>query len=293
MFRLITRISIILTLVLSIAALAMSVSLFKQRETLKGRTQKLEDAVMKVASTLEAEGGSNAMFAIASDQLKTFKAAPGGPPAMDEPLAQMVTAAQSQLVKLNNTRTELAETKDSLAKTKDELKNTQTQLASSQDKVKEQEGVIQAKNTIIAEKETAIGTLEREKTELAAKADAAKTQMEEVENEKRELADQVAAMEDKIAELEVKLFPELQKKVIPKGQQGVVAYVNPDWNFLIVRLAPESLKTTTPDLELLLYRVDKLIGKVRVVSIVDNLAVAEIINDWQQAVPQNNDGVLY
>jgi len=293
MFRLITRIAIVSVLVLSIGALVMAVLLFQQRETLKGRTQKLEGTIHKIAATLEVEGATNAMLSIPDDQLKTFKSKPGGPPTMDLPLSRMVTAAQSQLVRLNNTRSELADTKLTLAKTQDDLKNTRVELASANEKIKEQEGIIEAKNNVISEKEVAIKNLEREKSELAAKADAVKTQLDEMEAENRDLTDQLAALEDKAISLEARAFPELQKKVIPKGQQGIVAYVNPDWNFLILRLTPESVKNTTPDLELMVYRLDKLVGKVRIASIAGDLAVAEIINDWQQAVPQNGDGILY
>lgn len=281
------------SLVLSIGALVMAVLLFQQRETLKGRTQKLEGTIHKVAATLEIEGATNAMLSIPDDQLKTFKSKSGGPPTMDAPLNQLVTAAQSQLVRLNNTRVELADTKLTLAQTQDELKDTKLELASANEKVKEQEGIIETKNNVISEKEVAIKNLEREKSDLITKAETMKTQMEEMEVEKQDLTDQVAAMEDKVVSLEAKLFPELQKKVIPVGQQGIVAYVNPDWNFLIFRLSPESLKTTTPDLELMVYRVDKLVGKVRVTSVEKDMAVAEIINDWQQTVPQNGDGILY
>jgi hypothetical protein len=293
MFRLITRIAISAALVLSIIALVMAVLLFQQRETLKGRAQKLESAIHKIAATIENEGATNVMFSIPDDQLKTFKSKPGGPPAMDEPLNRLITAAQSQLVCLNNTRSELADTKLTLAKTQDELKNTKLELAAANAKIKEQEGVIAEKNNIISEKEVAIGKLERQKSELITTADAMKARLEEMEVENQDLTDQVSVLEDKIGILQVKAFPELQQKIIPKGRQGVVAYVNPEWNFLILRLTPESIKTAAPDLELMVYRMDKLVGKVRLASIANDLAVAEIINDWQQTIPQNGDGILY
>lgn len=289
----VTRIAIGLILALSIGALVMAVLLFQQRETLKGRTQKLEDTIHKVAATLEADGATNAMLKISADQLKTFRQKPGGPPTMDAPLNQMVAAAQSQLVRLNNTRSDLADTKVTLAKTQDDLKNTKTELASAQSKIKEQEGIIEAKNNTISEKETAIINLEAEKSELITKAEIIKDQILEMQVENEELMDKNNAMEERLVGYEARIFPELAKKSIPKGQQGIVAYVNSDWNFLIVRMTPESLKSTTPDLELMIFRLDKLVGKVRVASVVDNLAVAEIMPDWQQSVPQNGDGILY
>jgi chromosome segregation ATPase len=293
MFRLITRIAIVLVLALSIGALVMAVRLFQQRETLKGRTQKLEDAIHKVASTLEVEGATNTMLKISGDQLKTFKQKPGGPPTMDAPLNQMVLAAQSQLVGLNNTRSELADTKVTLAKTQDDLKNTKTELASAQSKIKEQEGVIETKDKTISEKEAAITKLEGEKSELVAKAETIKNEMLEMQVENEELMDKNNSIEERLITYEARIYPELARKAIPKGQQGTVAYVNPDWNFLIVRLTPESLKALTPNVECMIYRSDKLVGKIRVASVIDNLAVAEIMPDWQQASPQNGDGILY
>ena len=51
----IMRSLVILLFVLSASALVLGVMLFKQRETLKGRTQKLEAAAKQVAATLEEQ----------------------------------------------------------------------------------------------------------------------------------------------------------------------------------------------------------------------------------------------
>ena len=293
MFKLIMQISIGLALALSITALIMAMLLFQQRETLKGRTQKLEDAIHKVAATLEIKGGINAMLKIPDDQLKTFKQVTGGPQAMDVPLNQMVIAAQDQLITLNNTRTELADTKVVLAQTQDELKETKTELASANDKIKEQEGIIEAKNNTISEKETAIRNLETEKSDLLTKVEVVNNQLLELQVENEELMDKNDIIEERLVTYEARLFPELAKKAIPKGHQGIVTYVNPDWNFLIVKLAPTSIKSTFPDLEFMIYRLDKLVGKVRVQRVVGDLAVAEILPDWQQTLPEYGDGILY
>jgi len=293
MLRLVTRIVTILILALSIGALALAARLFQQRETLKGRTQKLEEAIHKVAATIEAGGATNATLKIADAQLKTFKSKPGGPPSMDAPLKELVTSAQGQLVRLNNTRTELSETKLTLAKTEEDLKDTKLELSSAQTKLKEQETVIETKNNIIGEKEAAITKLEGEKTELTAKVEEVNNQLAEAEAETAEMSDDLSNLEERYVTYEASLYPEWHKKAILRGQQGVVAYVNPDWNFLVVRLTPESMKTTTANLEFLVYRVDKLIGKARVSSVSGDLAVADILDDWQQAPPQNGDGILY
>jgi septal ring factor EnvC (AmiA/AmiB activator) len=290
MFRLITRIAIVLILALSIGALVMAVILFQQRETLKGRTQKLEEAVHKIAATIEVGGASNAaMLAISDDQLKTYKAKAGGTPAMDQPLSQVIAASKNQLTRLHKVQNDLADNKTELAKTEEELKSSKSELAAVQTKISEQEAVIESKNAAIRAKEAATRNFDNEKNELMARIETIKSDFEEMAVENNELADQNDTLEFQVADLESRVF----KKDIPKGQQGIVAYVSPDWNFLIVRLAPQSLRTTRPNLELMVYRADKLVGKVRVASIIDNLAVAEIISDWQQMAPQNGDGILY
>jgi HAMP domain-containing protein len=279
--------------VLSIGALVMAVLLFQQRETLKGRTQKLENAVHQIAATVEKGETPGEMVAIPENQLKTFKSKPGGPPTMDGPLNELVTAAQGQLVHLNNTRKELADTKDTLAKTEEDLKNTKTELASAQAKIKEQETTIEAQKTTISEKESAIAKLESEKAILIAQNEAMRNNIEEMEAGNNALMDEIAELDEKFFIYEARLYPELHKKAFPKGYQGVVANVNPDWNFLVLRLVPESAKLATPNLEFLVYRGDKLVGKVRLSKVIDDLAVAEVINDWEQVPPQNGDGILY
>lgn len=296
MLRIVTRIAIVLILALSIGALFMSVRLFQQRETLKGRTQKLEDAIHKVAATIEVEGGSNAnaRLSIPDDQLKTYKAVKNGPATtMDQPLNQLLTAAQSQLVKLNNTRGELADTKSTLAKTQEELKTTQAELAPAKAKIKEHEATIEAKNAVISEKEAVIKNLETEKSELTARIEVAQGQFRQAEAEGDDLKEDIDRVENEVVLLRIKLDPNELKKAMPKGQQGVVTYVNSNWNFLIVRLTPECQRLLVPKFEFMIYRVDKLVGKCRIESIVDNLAVAEIVSDWQQMIPRNGDGILY
>ena len=87
--------------------------------------------------------------------------------------------------------------------------------------------------------------------------------------------------------------PELRKAALPKGQLGSVTLVNPEWNFVIMRLSPEITKNIMPNLELLIHRNDRLVGKVRVQTMVDNLAVAEIVSDWQQMPCEKGDYVMY
>ena len=290
----IMRSLVILLFALSGTALVMGIIMFQQRETLKGRTQKLEMAAKQVAATLEKDDTNpDVKLTLPDDQLKTYKAKPGGPPTMDGPLNQMVSAAQHQLTRLNNTRSELADTKTMLANTRETLQITSNNLVVARRTIEDQNATIEARNATINEKEVAIQKLEKEKTDLLANVETLKQQTDDLETENRDLTDANAVLQAKVMDLDKIVNPELRKAAIPKGLLGSVTLVNPEWNFVIMRLSPEITKNITPNLELLIHRSDRLVGKVRVQTMVDNLAVAEIVSDWQQMPCEKGDYVMY
>lgn len=293
MIKLGMKIAVIAILVLSAAALVMGILLFQQRETLKGRTQKLEAAIKQVAATIEAGDNSDVKLVIAEDQLKTFKQKPGGPATMDTPLSLMTTAAQNQLARLNGTRTVLAETRTTLAKTEEDLKVTQTNLATAKAEIVTLNETVAAKNGVIESKDVAIKGLEREKGELTAKAEAAKKEAKDLADKNAELAKQTTALEEKIKKMEMQMAKGPDgKPQLAKGQHGNVLYVDPEWNFVIIGIAEESLKNVVPNVEFLIRRSNRLVGKVRVKSVENNMAIADIMSDWQQIPLQKGDSVI-
>jgi len=290
----IMRSLVILLFALSGTALVLGIIMFQQRETLKGRTQKLEMAAKQVAATLEKDDTNpDVKLTLPDDQLKTYKAKPGGPPTMDGPLNQMVSAAQHQLTRLNNTRSELADTKTMLANTRETLQITSNDLVVARHTIEDQNATIEARNATINEKEVAIQKLEKEKTDLLANVETLKQQTDDLETENRDLTDANAVLQAKVMDLDKMVNPELRKAALPKGLLGSVTLVNPEWNFVIMRLSPETTRNITPNLELLIHRNDRLVGKVRVQTMVDNLAVAEIMSDWQQMPCEKGDYVMY
>ncbi len=295
MIKLGMRIAIIVVLLLSGAALVLGVILFQQRETLKGRTQKLETAIKQVAATLEAGDASADKLVIQDAQLKTYKQLPGGPQPMDIPLNQVALAAQNQLGRLNGIRSALAETKATLARTEDELKITQTNLAVAKAEIVTLNETIVSKNTTITEQEASIKTLEREKSDLTATVDEQSTKITGLESEQAKLTEQVASLEDENKKLKMaKVADPGNKPQLAKGEHGKVLYVDPEWNFLIIGLASEdSQKNVGADQEFIIQRTDKLVGKVRIKAREDNMAIADIMSDWLQVPPQKGDYVIY
>ena len=293
MARMILRICIIVVVVLSAVALGLGIILFQQREALKGRTQKLENAVKRIAATIETGDETGNMVAIPEDQLKTYKQIPGGPRPMDVPLKQLVVASQYQLERLNTTRTDLANTKETLAETENTLELTTAELNKTKDKITELNETVRDKNSVISEKEVAIQNLEREKSDLNSKVASLQTQIEDLEIAKRDLTDELAEAKEKVVSLEAQINPDLAQKQLTKGEQGIIRYVNPKWNFVVFDISTDNPKNINPNLELLIHRANELVGKVRVDTVDANMVVAEILNDWEQLPIQEGDYVIY
>ena len=62
---------------------------------------------------------------------------------------------------------------------------------------------------------------------------------------------------------------------------------------LFFGISPGSEKNIQPDLEFLVHRGDQLIGKVKVANVVDSLAIADIMGDWELFPIKKNDDVIY
>lgn len=290
--RWIVRVSIILILILNGVSVYFGIKLFNQREELKGRTQKLESTIKQVAATIETDN-PDVKVNIPDDQLKTFKSVPGGPPNMDVVLGQLVTAAQNQLIRLNSTRSELSETKTTLAKTQDELKRTQNELQIAQNTIADQKVEIEKVKNTLSEKEVEIANLIREKSDLTAKVKDLQSSLENLEAEKRNLQDELAKTTNERDYWKKIAKPIVDRRELAKKKTGDVRFVNKDWNFVVIKLTEEIKDILPSESELLIHRYDKLVGKVKVLSLLEDYAIAEILTDWEQMPIETGDYVAY
>lgn len=295
MTKLIAQICMITVLVLGCAGVFLSLKLAGQRETLKVRNQKLENAIVETATSIATDEPGQ-MLAISVKQLRDFNATHGGKPVIDMALKQVVDGVQGQLGLLNNTRTELTDVKNTIADIEDELETAQADLVKSNNTIKEKEEQLVQKDAVISEKEDAIQTALEEKKqameEAVAKVQAIQTQVEELAADKQKLAAEANKMQKRIYDLEILASPAIAEKRMPKGNMGVIASVNPEYNFVVFGIPPKLEDNIVVDLEFLIHRNDKLIGKVRVTKIVNNYAIAEIIGD-AKVFPKKGDSVLY
>ncbi len=271
---------VIILLLLSIASLSLGVILFNKREILKGRTQKNEAALAKVAQNLRYTE-----FSVS--QIQDYQT-------MDGPLAKLTTAVDAQYEDLQNTKKDLEDTKVVLAQTKDELEATKQSLDQANAQIAQLNETIAQKDAEIAQAQATIEGLNGQIAGLNSQISDLNMQIAKVEEEKRDLNDKIAEMDQDTKNLEADLAncrgggPETRMK---KGLNGKIVVVNKDWNFVVIDVGFSEGALING--VFLVHRGDKLIGKVRVSSVTPSLALAEIVNDWQMTPFKEGDRIVY
>jgi len=272
---------IVVLLVLGIIALSLGIALFFKRDVLKGRTQKNEQAIVKIAQNLRVDNFDATQF---TEQIKNYEG-------MQAPLDSIAVSAENRYEELQNTKKDLENTRQDLAKTKTELANTKTELAETQAKVTELTDTVALKDAELAQATGRITQLEQDKATLQVQIDDLNNQLAKSQEDMQDLQDQVATLNKIVSDLEgEKGGPVLG---VPQGLSGKIVVVNPAWNFVILDIGSE--QKLVAGAEMMVHRADRLIGRVRVSSVQKNMAVAEIMASWQQGgqSPSEGDNVLF
>lgn len=265
---------VIFLLLLSIASLVLGSMLFSQREILKGRTQVLENVAAEIAKNIRYDE-----FRVAD--IKEYEK-------MKAPLKRLAVAADNQRVDLQNTKEELARTEEDLEQTKATLAQTRSDLQQARSQIANLQEEMAIKERELASARGRIDSLENEKVALQVEIDDLNTRLVESEESMRDLQDELAALEAVIARMEGELG---NQQRIPKGLTGRVILVNPYWNFVILDIGSE--EGLSEQSEMLIHRGEELVGKVRVTNVKEQLAVAEVITDWEREPVQEGDYVLF
>jgi predicted nucleic acid-binding Zn-ribbon protein len=270
---------IIVLLVLSIVSLVLGIQLFSQREQVKGRTLKLQDATAEVAQNLNYEG-------LDRNALQDFAR-------MDSQLLPLKTHAKLQYDKLIDTQTTLTNTVEKLEDTEAQLDETTAELEDSRKKVGELTDEVAEKEGTITELEGTVTKLEESQEKLN----------EEVANQEREIENYERTLRDK--EREYAELLEQYKDVVKDlnvatattetagpdlAVSGVVLLVNRDWNFVVVNLGEE--QGLQANNVMLVHRGTELVGKIRISDVKPNMSVGEMIKSWEQLPVEQGDAVI-
>ncbi len=279
------RVFVLILLVLSIAGLWLGIVLFRQREVVKGRTQKLERGMAEIAQKLAEPREPHIALIdqkVDTEAIKDYEQ-------MDGQIRLVQQMAATRLDQYFQEGEDHRATKGELTRTKLELDNTIRQLNDTREQ-------LAAARREIAEKDAEIARQRGRITDLEGQVASLQENVQRLEGEVAKLKEDIREKEIEIARLEDLINRdrpgggEVVRNVRP-GLTGEIITVNPEWNFVILNIGSQD--TLVPTAEMLVHRGDSLIGRVRVRSVTENLAIAEIIRDWEILPPKEGDRVLF
>lgn len=268
---------VIVLLVCSIASLVLGIMLFNQREVIKGRTQRLEEAAAAIANSLHYPD-------LDRQRLMDYEQ-------MQTELDRLNAHAGVTWQDLMDTKQDLENTRLDLEQTREELQMTQDQLADARRRIAELEEDLRQRTAELAQANNEIDQLERDNSALEGQIADLEDQVARMEQEQLELQEEIADQQALIEEYEAELFEDDSVIGTPPGLMGEIVVVNEDWNFVVLDVGKEdglSLNT-----EMLVHRDAELIGRVRVSAVKDQYAVADILRDWQETPLEEGDHVLF
>lgn len=181
---------------------------------------------------------------------------------------------------LRNTTSELESTKGNLAKANTELDTTKQSLQKAKDGEKEAKQSLEAW-TILGIKPEGVKTLQdqavKDKETIGA-----------MDTENKVLNGKVRKLETELAKY---LDPENYVVPLPKGLAGNVLVVDPKWEFVLLDIGEK--QGVLKDGIMLVHREGKLVGKVRIKTVMPERSIANIMPGWKVTDIQEKDKVLF
>ncbi|HHX98670.1 MAG TPA: hypothetical protein P5169_04570 [Kiritimatiellia bacterium] len=285
---------VVIVLLLGIAAIVIQAAfLFPKRVLIKERTQKLENGILTVVNTLKGdrsllsdEAKSQARFNVASlrvdhkDNLVQ----------VDTELNRANAVANAVLEGWQFTQVDLENTRQDLENTRAELENTKAQLEDARTQIVQLNETIREKNQELEEKSALIAELEEEKASLNSEIATLKDQIMDMENQLADLQERNSLLQAQLDKCEGQLNPTGNITMKP-GTTGSIVYVNPDWNFVVINIGIADGAQTTA--ELIVHRGENMIGKVKLSAVMEHVAIAEVLSDFQKDTIKEGDNVLF
>jgi hypothetical protein len=219
------------------------------------------------------------------------------------------TSADQPTDYINTLNKAFKTTKDDLKSTQEKLTGAESNLADSETKVQElttkeasAKRDLETKTKILTQ---AQDKLEQSESKLKAVMDdlggrEAKTVVAELKNstekvdalgrEKKIIEDALAQKTAMVAKFE-DLDRLRDKGYAPDDLSGKIMAINKAWNFVVLDIGKDN--RLAEGIELVVYRGDTMIGKVRSVSVDATSAVADILPDWTKTEIQVGDKVIF
>jgi len=281
---------VVIVLLLGIAALCLqAIWLFPQRTLIKERTQKLEMGVDKVVGTLKGSLPEETRNAVPFSISKLKIGDKVDLPILDRQLKNANTVAEAVLQGWDDTKTDLENTRQDLENTRAELENTKAQLEDARTEIVQLNDTIRTKNEELDEKSTLIATLEDEKSTLESQVADMTEQMATLQDEIANLEEETTVLKNQLEKCEGELNPANIKMKL--GTTAKIVYANAEWNFVVIDIG--SKNEAQAGIEMIIYRGENMVGKIRISAVRDNVSIAEVITDFQEDTIKEGDYVLY
>ncbi|HEY6166424.1 MAG TPA: hypothetical protein VI454_00200 [Verrucomicrobiae bacterium] len=194
----------------------------------------------------------------------------------------------------DKTKKELETTTAELTTTKSQLTESQANLAAAQDREKKATDALtraNAANKTMQEEVSGWRGLKKtlaDVTKTLADYPKLKDERDTLEGENKILSRRVDKMGKELAELRGEELPPVE---LPQGLKGKIVQVDPKFDFVVLNIGGNDGVLERG--ELLINRKGRLIGKVRVSSVMPDKCVANVLRAWKQDEPFEGDEVLY
>ncbi len=273
-------------------------------------TMRLRDRDVQLKTYFQA-GSDGKIVRDATGMKKT-----DGSGTMQALLDEVIEKAMAQLDRLNRTRQQLVNTRTELVaaiqdlnqnKTgyrrtlqekrvvEDNLARTQNDLRNAERRARELEAENRTLQDAVAEERRQVQLLEEQKLELEGQIDILKKELTQGGPPAATTTAQAPVVDQ-------------QTLAVDTGEKGTVVAVNADWDFVVLGLSEtfmkelmgEDLSQPLPSAELMIKREgpdgrEQFVTKVRLRQVKRdrNLAIADVLTDWQQSDVREGDVVFF
>ena len=208
----------------------------------------------------------------------------------DEHKARADTAEAS----LTKTTAELKQTQTKLTSAETELATSKTKLANelkNNTTLKEENDRVKAERTESQQKLNQYEIIGLQPAQIRAVVDELKranNQIAAIEEEKKILNRQVIRLTNEIAKL---IGFDEPVVMLPAGLKGKIAVVDPKWDFVVLDIGEKNGVVT--DGIMMVSRNGRLIGKVKIIRVLTDRSVANVVAGWKLTDIQEGDQVLF
>ena len=198
-------------------------------------------------------------------------------------------------------QSELADARNQLASTTTKLNNTETALASATHKLTDTEAakvaIARDLEKVRDEKNAAQQELARweavsirpdQVKQLVADLKVSQKTMTIMEEEKNKMAREIAIW---VSQFPVGSRNDDYDVPLPPGLKGMVKVVDPKWDFVVLDIGANH--GVLQNGVMMVHRDSKLIGKVKIVNVMGDRCVANVMPGWKSREIQEGDQVLF